>query len=229
MVRLKALSARAKEILRENGLLVLLKSSIMFLIIPFYERNVYYLFKYSVKNDANPNKGIIKLKMVDIKCQVVTSNIEADRLESENYYFRSYPTDHNEGRKTYSRWLDQGAIAFCTFVRKDFAAITWVVTTQQTQDSLKLLPIKIGYSHKEAFGRGAWVNPKYRKLGLYGFTITNRDRFLTDMGITTLRNAVHSTDTTGRALQQTVGSKRYGEARAKRILFWRFWSEVVEN
>jgi len=155
MVRLKALWLRAREILRENGLPVLLQSSIMFLIIPIYERNVYYLFKYSVKNDANPNEGIIKLKMVDIKCQVVTSNMDADRLESENYYFRSYPTDHNEGRKTYSRWLDQGAIAFCTFVEKDFAAITWVVTSQQTQDSLKLLPIKIGYSDKEAFGRGA--------------------------------------------------------------------------
>ena len=229
MVRLKALWGRAKEILRENGLLVLLKSSIMFLIIPFYERNVYYLFKYSVKNDANPNEAILKLKMMDIKCKVVTSNMDADRLESENFYFRSYPTDHNEDRKTYSRWLDQGAIAFCTFVGKDFAGITWVVTSQQTQDSLKTLPIKVGYSNKEAFGRGAWVNPKYRKLGVYGFTITNRDRFLTDMGISVLRNVVHSTDKNGRALQKTVGSKRYGEARAKRILFWSFWEEILEN
>jgi hypothetical protein len=49
------------------------------------------------------------------------------------------------------------------------------------------------------------------------------------MGITVLRNAVHSTDTIGRALQKTVGSRRYGEARSKRILFWRFWEEIVEN
>ena len=228
MIRAKVLQQRAKEILEHDGLVELLKSGIMFFIIPIYERNVYYLYKYNVKNDADPNEGILKFRMNDITCKVVTSNKDADKLESQNFYFRSYPTDHNEDRKTYSRWLDQGAIAFCTFVGKDFAAITWVVTSQQTQDSLKTLPIKVGYSNKEAFGRGAWVNPKYRKLGLYGFTITNRDRFLTDMGISMLRNAAHSTDKVGRALQQTVGSKIYGEARSKRILFWKFWGETYK-
>jgi hypothetical protein len=226
MIRAKVLQQRAKEILEHDGLVELLKSGIMFFIIPIYERNVYYLYKYNVKNDADPNEGILKFRMNDITCKVVTSNKDADKLESQNFYFRSYATDYNDGRKTYSRWLDQGAIAFCTFVGKDFAAITWIITSQHTQDSIKTLPIKIGYSDKEAFGRGAWVNPKYRKMGLYGFTITNRDRFLTDMGISMLRNAAHSTDKVGRALQQTVGSKIYGEARSKRILFWKFWGET---
>jgi len=177
----------------------------------------------------NLDEARLKLKLNNVKCQIISSNQEADKLELENYKFRSYPTNHNNGLTTYSLRLNQGAIAFCTFVRDDFAAITWVIPSQYVQDRIKTLPIKVGYSNHEAFARGAWVNPKYRKLGVYGFTISNRDKFLTGLGINVLWNAIETSNETGQALQRTVGSIKSGRGRLVRILFWKFWRQTPED
>ena len=227
--RLKILWARAREIRQKDGLINLFKSISLFLISPVYIRNSSYLYEYHVKNDLNPNEAMFKLNKNDIVFKIVTSNQEADKLELEHYQFRSYPTDFNYGLTTYSRWLDLGAIAFCTFVGNDFAAITWVVPSQYAQDKIGTAPLNVDYSNHEAFSRGAWVNPKYRKLGLYAFTRSNRDQFLANVGIRVLRTTIHPTNKTGLVLQGTVGSKEYGKAQLTRILFWRFWRETPDN
>jgi len=96
----------------------LLKRSSLFLISPVYARTSFCLYKHNVENGLSTNEAILKIKSDDLKFRVVSSNKQADKLELENYKFRSYPTDFNNNLITYSRWLDLGAIAFCNICGK---------------------------------------------------------------------------------------------------------------
>jgi hypothetical protein len=229
MTSLKILWTRAREIRQEDGLIKLFRSISLFIISPIYIRNSFYLYEYHVKNRLSPNEIIRKPVTNDIVFKIVTSNQDADKLELEHYKFRSYHTDFNNGLTTYSRWLDKGAIAFCTFARNDFAAITWVISSRYSQDRIGAPPLKVDYADHEAFSRGAWVNPKYRNQGLYLFTKINRDQYLTNVGIRLLRTTIHTSNKMGLVLQRKFESREYGKAQLTRILFWRLWRETSDN
>jgi hypothetical protein len=164
------------------------KASYLYLISPFYKQDYYYLYENNVRKDYGPSEAQPRLNSNDLIFKIVSSNQEADELEGQNFKFRSYPTDWNHGITDYRLWLNQGAMAFCTFVGKDFAAISWVIPSQQVQDKITY-PQKIDYNN-EVFPRGAWVNPKYRGMELYRYTVRNRDRFLSERGIKLTRSNI---------------------------------------
>jgi hypothetical protein len=225
MSRLQKLWKRAIEIRQEEGLLSVFFATCRFLISPIYERNVFYLIENSIKTDST---FVPKVNIDELNFKIVSSNAEADKLEAENFKFRKYPTDFNDGLTTYSSWLDLGAVAFCTFVGNEFAAISWIVFSQRTEDKIKSPPIKIDFANHEAFPRGSWVNPKFRNRELYKYTAFKRDKFLTEKGIIVLRSTIDYTNKIGKGLVDSMGSRVYGQGRWVKILFWRFWEETRE-
>ncbi len=229
MSRLEILRARFHQIRCEKGLPGLLKASVLYLISPIYERNIFYLYKYDLNADCHFNVDKPKANIQDLKFIVVSSNQEADELEKRNLKFRTCPTDFNDGLKTYTKWLEEGAIACCTFAGSDFAAIMWIILSQKTQDRIKTIPLKVNYSNHEAFIRGAWVNPEYRGKGLHIYTWSKRDSFLKSRGITTLRTTVDMINKPGLSLASSVGTRIYGRGRLVKFLFWRFWKETIDN
>jgi hypothetical protein len=231
MNKMKQLWAEAKRIRQQNGLKDLLKTGIMFLISLIYSNKLWYLYEYEIKieKDQDVLEAQHRLKTYDLNFVVVSSNEEADKLEMEGFGFRSYPTTWNIPLNLYTHLLDLGAIAFCTFVGKDLAVITWVIPSQQVQEKFGAPPLKLDYHH-EAFIRGAWVNPEYRGLGLYRYTARNRDRFLLKRGITTVRTAVTYRNEAGRGLGEAIGHKKYGTARLVTILlWWKSWRETLDR
>jgi hypothetical protein len=216
----------ARRIRQDFGLSGLLWANCLFLMSPIYECKTYNLYEYHVKQDLGSDEPLRNIGASEISFKVVSSNQEADKLESENYEFRSYSTDFNYGLTTYTRWLEQGATAFCTFVGTEFAAITWIVSSQQTQDRIKPPPIRIDYANHEALSRGAWVNPKYRGLGLYRYTVRNRNRYLVGIDIDVVRSCIDLWHKGGMGLAMSVGGRQYGRARELKILFWKAWKET---
>jgi hypothetical protein len=219
------LTTRAREILLESGPPGLLKATFSFLMFPLYERDRYFLYARVVKEATSLSDTEIGMPRSVLNCRIITSNEEADRLELDGFIFRSCPTTHNADLKSYRRWLDLGATAFCTFVDKEFAAIAWVILTPTTQNKMKAPPLKVQYDSHEAFPRAAWVNPKYRNLGLMRNTFLNRDRFLAARGIALLRVTVDYTNGVGKGMIEGLDGKVYGRAQWTRILWWRFWKE----
>jgi hypothetical protein len=222
---LKLLWAREREIRQQEGVLGLLKASLLFFISPIYQHNNFYLFEQPVETGFSLSEFEPRLKTDNLVFKVVSSNQEADKLEIENYKFRSYSTGRQDG---YSKRLDQGAIAFCTFVNTEFAAASWIVPSQQVQNRGHFIPIKIDYCEHEACTRGAWVAPKYRGLGLYRYHNRNRNLILAQMGIKKLRGTVDYTQKVGIAMSMALGYRIYGTARLVKILFWKFWKESYD-
>jgi hypothetical protein len=224
---LESLFLRARDIQQQDGLWGLFKHGCLFLTSPLYKRNLFYLYEKIITNEAE-TESQPRIDIKDIKWVAVSSNQQADELEQEGYHFRSHPTDWNIGLTTYRRWLDEGVIAFCTFVRKEFAAINWVIPSKSIQERVTM-PLIINYALGEAFPRGAWVNPKYRGLGLLRYTMQKRDRYLFKMGIRTLRATVAHENTAGLGMSEAMGDKIYGRAQWIKILWWRFWKEAYEK
>ena len=164
---------------------------------------------------------------------MVTSNWQSDRLEAEGFSFRRHPTYFNHNLQEYTHWLDCGAWAACTFVGKEFAAISWVITSRQTQRALGEIPLKVDYANHEVFTRGAWVSPRFRGMELYSFTMRRRDGYLMEKGFTTMRGVVDFTNRNGRGIATAGGSKIVGTGWRTRILgvTWRtedYFAEPVE-
>ncbi len=229
MDKLKTLCARAQSIRRDSGIRGLLKTAFWFSILPVYERRKYCLFQYQVRDYSKLDDSLTKPKFNNISFKIISSNQEAEQLEREGFNFRSHDTDWNYNRKTYSRWLSYGAVACCTFVGKEFAAIVWVILSQYTQDHIRTIPIKVDYSNHEIFGRGAWANPGYRELGVFSFNLRSRDRLLSEKGIKTIRIPVDCANEPGMALMKRIGCQPYGQAHYRKVLGHIYWKEFYNT
>jgi len=216
----------ARKTRRDKGMLAVFAAIFRFLIKPIYQNDSYYLYRNQLRKDYDVSECDHRLDTHNLSFKVVSSNQEADGLEAEGYKFRSYPTDFNDNLTTYRRWLDCGVIAFCTFAEKEFAAISWIVPSQQAQDKIKTLPLKVDYSNHEVLIRGSWTNPKYRGLGIFRFTAWNRNRFLIEKEITMFKSPVSCTKIVGQSLSDAMGGIKYGRGRMLKIMWWRFWRET---
>jgi hypothetical protein len=215
------------EIRRDSGLLALLKHGLRFLIRPVYEYHFYYLYeKPLVATDIETKlaKNKSKLNTVELNFKVVSSNQEAERLEKEGYEFRSHSTNFNLNHTRYTLLLDYGLTAFCTFKEKEFVAVSWIINSQKTQDKVKPPPIAINYE-SENYIRGVWCHPKYRGIGIHSYSCNRRDLYLAQMGINMLRGASVREKQKIQTIAEAMGSRKYGQARYLKILFWRFWQE----
>jgi hypothetical protein len=219
---------RVKEIRNQYGIKGLLEASTRFALSPIYKSESYYLYDLQVRSEYNEKEKRPSINMDRLSFRVVTSNQEADKLEGEGLSFRTYPTYFNHNLTLYTKWLRYGAIANCTFVDSEFAAINWIITSQYTQKALKTPPVNVDYSNHMAFPRGAWVNPKYRSMELYRYTLRNRDRYLLDKGITKLRIIIQYTNKSGGEMVQATGAIKCGRAQLLKILFWKIWKEYLD-
>jgi hypothetical protein len=220
----KLIWGKITDTYQQQGISGIIRISILFIMSPIYKKESFYLYEYSIIQ-ANHTDLIIKdLDASDLCFKVVDSNQEADNLEAEGFIFRSYPTLFNMGHRDYTHWLNYGAIACCTFRKKELAAINWVILSKQVQEKLTF-PLEVDYSNHEFFARGSWTNPKYRNLHVYQYTAKNRDNYLIRRGISKLRTSIGYTNQIGKTLVESMGGHQYGLAEYTRILFWKYWRE----
>ena len=131
---------RVREIRGQRGTGGLLKAGFRFLASPVYKSESFWLTVAQLSADYKSEASRPRIGIDQLTFKAVTSNDEADRLEAEGFSFRRHPTYFNYNLKVYTHWLDCGAVACCTFVGKEFAAINWAITSQRTRDASESSP-----------------------------------------------------------------------------------------
>jgi hypothetical protein len=217
---------RATRIKNKSGTVGLIKGIFSFLAYPFFKNTSYYLYKKEMSSSEELKEKLNEPSEGNLHFFVVTSNRDADQIEQQGYYFRKYPTPFNWYHKLYYTWLDLGIIACCTFVGKEFGAITWMITNQQSHNAVKAPPMKINYTKKEVMIRGVWVNPKYSGSRIFTYTARNRDRYLSANGYTALKATIDTANETGSRVARALGGEKYGIGRATRVLWFKHWTEA---
>lgn len=216
MRRLIKLFERAREILRTEGLVSLIRRGLKSLKPYFWERGTYYLYEHPTRER---NEAGFRPRIQNVTVKTVSSNQEADALANEGFEFRSSFFNAR-------RMLDKGAIAFCVFVGHEIANISWLAVTETAKNAFEMFPYKVDFSNKEACNGGAFTIPKYRGLGLMGYGISKRIQFLRELGIVTVRYAIREDNIASMKALEKFEHKIYAKARYLKILCWRFWKEI---
>ena len=221
--KLIMLFRRAKHILQTEGLVPLIRRGFAFLIrrgfaflAPyFFMYGTYYLYEHIVNESKKADflPGIRGLTF-----RIVSTNQQADELIADGLEFRSYVLDTRQ-------WLGRGAIAFCIFVDGELAHISWVAMTAEVKGRLTELPFQVNFSNNEAYWGRLETNPRYQRMGLWGYSYHKILKFMRERGIVTLRFVVHTNNISTQRGYAKFGARRYAKARYLRILWWKFWKE----
>jgi len=213
MTTLRHIIDRARDILKTEGLVSLLRNGLKFLVRPFFSYTTIYLYE-TIPEDFRPlNETDFKPKINNFSLKTVSTNQEADRLEAEGLEFRSRAGSNQQ-------LLDKGAIAFCFFVGRELANIGWIRMTEEAADT----KMKVDYSNNEVQSGFAWTNPKYRRMGFQQYSCFKRRQFVFRQGKTVYRAYIDKSNMASQAAISRVASK-YGEGRHLKIMWWQSQKE----
>jgi hypothetical protein len=118
--------------------------------------------------------------------------------------------------------LDKGAIAFCIFVEKELAHVSWVALTGEAKNTFDAIPYQVDFSEKEACTGGTFTLPKFRGKGLMTYGSFEKFKFLREHGTKILRNAVRVNNVASQRSYAKFNPKLYAKVRYVRFLWWKF-------
>jgi hypothetical protein len=121
--------------------------------------------------------------------------------------------------------LDKGALMFCIFIGKELACVHWAAVTQEAMNVQIKIPYKVDFSNSEAYLGWVETNPKYRRLGLSMYVISEKVRLFATMGETTGKGIVEKGNLASQKLTIKAGGRLYGKGRYLKILWWKSWKE----
>jgi len=208
--------ARAKDTLRREGLATLLRRGLGV----FFYQDVYYLHRRDLHLAGQMNEADYLPRIEGFTFSVVSTNEEADELaESMGQDFR---TGFFNARKS----LDNGAVAFCAFVNREIAHVSWAALTERARRTLFDVPLRADFSDGECcVGRSETV-AEYQGKGLMTYVTYRMYRFRIENGIRTERLATASGNSAARWMAAKFESETYGRARFRKLLWWKSWREM---
>jgi len=171
---IKELYHRARFILSTEGLFSLLRHSSIFTLS--------YIFRYETFGIwMHFPQAVTKLDAAAFATVpghaafIVENNAEADDLESRGYEFRSRVFRATEA-------LFHGGTAIVVFIDYDIASITWIARNARVQRIFDNPPRKVAYDGGETFICGSETFPRYRRKGLYTYTLLRSLQYLASIG-----------------------------------------------
>ena len=215
---LSRLIKRARYRYRTEGLMSLLRRSLRFAVRSIFVYETYYLSAGDPREFRELNKAEYTPNLDKVSSIAITTNQEARELEANGFEFFSHGED-------FSRRLDKGAVACCTFVGSELACICWLALTQEAQKSIDKLGTKVDFGKNESCTLDMRTIPKYRRKGLMVVNLLKRYEFLASRGIVRNVGAIRQDNSAANRGFSKVGASPYAEARYLRILWLRFWEE----
>ena len=222
MQTIATLLERARRIYHTEGLGPLARRGASFAARCFFDYQGYYLTVRWLDNARQGEEAPPVPQVDDLSLKTVATNGEADELQADGYCFRSHP-HFVDARKA----LDSGATAFCLFVGRELAAISWVALTQRAMDALNEPPIKLDFARGESFSGSVWTNPKYRRMGFRTYRSYKLRQFLRERGVVAILGYTTEKDAAAATrIAAEAGRTIYARGRFVRILWWKSWKET---
>jgi len=218
MLNRTSLIARSRAILAGRGPGQLIRNGITFAMTCLVRVQKYDLYQVSTGHPFRFTEADFRPRIEDLTIKIISTNGEADRLEAEGFEFRSLIPNARER-------LDCGAIAFCTFVRRELAHIGWVALTDAASRSLWDAPFRADFGNGESVTGGTFTCPGYRGAGLMAHNLFRRLEYVRQQGIVKDRAAVVEGNVPSKVVAARLGYTVYARMTYIRILKWKFWKE----
>ena len=209
---LRLLSTRGKHTLRREGPIRFFKRGVLFVMGVQYE-NVYIY-----ENTLHGPEFAPRVQNVTVK--IISMPRQLDDLAAEGFDFSYYP------RTLLKKKVSRGAVAFCAFVGKDFAHITYAAIKPEAKREADPLPFVVNFERDEACSGFSETNPRYRRMGIYVHVYSCIFRFLREQGRSLDRFTIRKSNLASHSALTKLGSRIVAEARYLRLFHLKFWKEM---
>jgi hypothetical protein len=209
----KALFIRTKDIHQMEGFIPLLKRIFGYFL---FQYKTFYLYEHELE-ELEESSFLPRLENYSV--QIVTDNMQADKLVTKGFDFRSHFPKARKG-------LDKGAIAFCIFKDNELASIGWLAMNEQARKFVDPLPYHVNYAAGEVGSGGSKTIPKYRGQGLLTYNYFLRLKYLYEHNVRIMRSAVEKNNLPSHMMHKKFKEKIPAKARYVKILCWQSWKET---
>lgn len=223
--RASILLRRARDILREQGLLHLIKRASLF----FARSSTNYQSFYVYENNLNELSGAdFTPKVQNFTLKMITAPQQIDELIAEGFDFSFAPNIVNFNPKRKLREasienfnirgkLSEEGILVCGFADKTLAYTNWIAMGKK--GSLGHFHLKMDWQN-EACAAPPNVNPEYRGLGINTCADSRIYQFIKEKGRAKVRGTTGKKNIARLKSVAKLGTKIVGEGRLFQILWW---------
>jgi hypothetical protein len=202
---------RGKYILQKEGLLSFVMEGIRFLRKSVFVHERYYMCESPL---SEPMKFVSTPKIQDFVFEIITTGQRLEELMAHGFDFGIDSIGAEER-------LDKGAIMFCIFIGKELACVHWAAATQEAMNVLTKISREVDFSNNEVYLGWSHTDPKYRRLGLSTYLISEKVRLFATMGKTTGKWFVEKGNLPSQKITIKAGGRIYSEGRYLKILWWK--------
>jgi len=215
---MRGLLQRAKRIYQTEGLAQPLRRAPAGFTYCLFERRTYVLVDHATENIRHMDTADLMPRAEDCSLKIVSTNAEADELETQGLEFRSQISNARER-------LGKEAAAFVVFVGGEFASIAWVAMSQEAVETLSEPPVRTDFTKGEALCGAVLTKQEHRRKRLNLYMGLHIRQFLLDRGIATMRGAIGKDNAASLKANDRFRPTVYAEGRYLRILRWKSWKE----
>jgi len=202
--------------LQKEGLLSFVMEGIRFLRKAVFVHEGYYMCELPLHE---PMKFVSTPKIQDFVFEIITTRQRLEELMAHGFDFGIDIIGAEER-------LDKGAIMFCIFIRKELACIHWAAANREAINTLtNRRCYKSDFLNNEVYLGWSQTDPKYRRLGLSTYVISEKVRLFEAMGKTTGKWIVEKGNLPSQKITIKGGGRIYSEGRYLKILWWKSWKE----
>ena len=212
-VPLDALYQRATYVLRHEGWRAFIRQGFSYVLGRFFSCGDYYIYE----KELNPDDQSVPIKPgIDCIMKVVSTPGELDDLKAHGYSFKAM---------VFKPKLEKGAIAFCLFVGRELASVTWVAPNKEAKVEIDYVPFAVDFERGEVCSGASVTDPSYRGKGLLGHTYSYIFRYLARSGLRKDKFSIAADNVASHKAHARLNPRVTGKGRYLKILRWESWKE----
>jgi len=204
---------RGIYIIQKDGVKVFWKNALSFLSGFFYSRGTYYIYEKDLgKNEIYQ----FKPKLPNTYVRTISTVGEMESLITKGYDFKKI---------NFQDKLMKGSIAFCAFINKELAHVTWAATDEKSKREIDPLPFKVRFQEQEACSGASFTDIRFRNKGLLSFVYMHIFIYLTNKKITKDKFTINVNNISSQKAHAKFQPVIVGKGKYLKILWWENWKE----
>lgn len=204
---------RGIYILKKNGIKIFLRNTFSFLVSFFYSQGTYYIYEKTLNKKEQYQ---FKPKIPDAYVKMISRLAELESLTSEGYDFKMI---------NFQDKLMKGALAFCVFVNKELAHVTWVAMNDNAKREIDPLPFAVRFQEQEACSGASFTDPRFRGKGLLSHVYSCIFPYLKERGIIKDKFTIEVNNIPSQKAHAKFRPVITGKGHYLKILWREYWKE----
>lgn len=203
----------SKDVMQREGIASFIKQAFLFSKRSLFSYGTYYIYEKTL-NETNKFEFTPKIQNFTLK--IIYASSDVDELITEGFNFNSHIIIKER--------LNTGAIAFCIFVERELAHISWVAIHNKGNVDPILSASGMDWQNVASIGPCV-TNLKYRGLGFYPYVLYKICKFLKGKNKMSAKITTSKCNTSSTKGINKAGFKICGEVRYLKLLRWKFLKE----